>query len=98
MRKRITAFLVSYRLTLTLTVMVLGFILYSRFASDFSWFNKELRLPSGNLVVEVFGGVIFLIIGLVFQKSNDRKLEELHDELKTEQETRKYQAMIDFLK
>ena len=60
--------------------------------------NTFLTGISGDLVISAFTGVVFFVIGMHFQKENDEKLNELHEDLERELSTRNYDRMVSFLK
>lgn len=53
---------------------------------------------SGDLIISAFSGVVFFFIGMHFQRENDVKLNELHEELERELSIRNYDRMVSFLK
>lgn len=83
---------------ITFFVIPIGIYLVALFSPEGTLSYRLLSEPSGNLLAELYGGYFFLYIALMIQRSTDKKIDELHEELEIIKYNRKYQRMIDFLK
>lgn len=52
---------------------------------------------AGNILSEILGGVVFLLVGIHLQGTTENKIDLLYERLKRDQDKENYQRMIDFL-
>jgi hypothetical protein len=73
-------------------------LLWAFLLDDTITVHNAFNGPAGNILSEFLGGVVFLLVGIHLQRTTEKKIDDLYEDLRMDQDKEEYNRMITFLK